>query len=110
MHFNLTGFIRFLIFCSICYPSLSIAQNNHCAVKQSPFRISMDSGKVIYARQCLACHQADGLGASNMNPPLTGKSIANEKSKLIEIVIRGLATHQEIDGQSYQNVMPAHPE
>jgi mono/diheme cytochrome c family protein len=95
MHCNLTGFIRLVFFCSICLPVICFGQNNHCAVKQSPFRISMDSGQAIYTRMCLVCHQADGLGISNMNPPLNGKSIVGDKSKLIE---------------SYQNVIPAHPE
>jgi mono/diheme cytochrome c family protein len=85
-------------------------ENNHCVVKKSPYRLAMDSGKVIYIRQCLPCHQADGLGVSNMNPPLTGKQISGEKNKLIGIVIRGLATHEEIDGIVYENVMPAHPD
>ena len=83
---------------------------NHCAVKQSPFRMAMDSGKRVYALQCLACHQVDGLGVSNMNPPLTGKRVLGDKNVLISIVIKGLATHEEIDGNKYQNVMPAHPD
>jgi mono/diheme cytochrome c family protein len=100
-----------LIFVFFLLPSFLIAQdNNHCAVKKSPFHISMDSGKKVYVQLCLACHQPDGLGATPMNPPLTGKQIAGDKKKLIEIVIKGLATHQEIDGVKYQNVMPAHPE
>jgi mono/diheme cytochrome c family protein len=103
-------FYLFLIFCVICMPALLKAQDNHSAVKKSPYRLSMDSGKKIYYVQCLTCHQADGLGVSNMNPPLNGKSISGDKKKLIAIVIRGLATHEEIDGQTYQNVMPAHPE
>lgn len=104
------AFVSFFIFSLVCLPVVIHAQSNHCAVRKSPFRISMDSGKVIYARQCLACHQADGLGASNMNPPLNGKDVSGDKDKLIEIVIKGLATHQEIDGNTYQNVMPPHPE
>jgi mono/diheme cytochrome c family protein len=86
------------------------AQENHCVVKKSPYRLSMDSGKKIYTLQCLACHQADGLGAEPMNPPLTGKQVSGDKKKLIGIVIKGLDTHEEIDGVKYQNVMPPHPE
>jgi mono/diheme cytochrome c family protein len=102
-------FLPVLLIFLTCAPVLLMAQAAHCAVKKSPFRISMDSGKVVYAGQCLVCHQADGLGVSNMNPPLTGKQVSGDKSKLISIVITGLATHQEIEGQSYPNVMPANP-
>jgi mono/diheme cytochrome c family protein len=101
----------FILLFMISVPAFLKAQvNNHCVVKKSPYRLSLDSGKKIYAMQCLACHQADGLGASPMNPPLTGKRVLGDKKKLIEIVILGLATHEEIDGTKYQNVMPPHPE
>ncbi len=99
-----------LIFFLTCVPVFLVAQANHCAVKKSPFRISMDSGKVVYAGLCQVCHQADGLGVSNLNPPLTGTQVTGEKTKLITIVIRGVATHQEIEGQNYPNVMPANPD
>ena len=107
---NSSIFFKILFFFLSCLPVLLIAQENHGVVKKSPYRNSMDSGKKIYTVQCLACHQADGLGAPPMNPPLTGKQIQSEKKKLIEIVIKGLATHEEIDGVSYENVMPPHPE
>jgi mono/diheme cytochrome c family protein len=106
-----TGFIFTLsMFFLTCGPVFLAAQSNHCAVKKSPFRISMDSGKVVYAGLCQVCHQMDGLGISSLNPPLTGKQVIGEKTKLITIVIRGLATHQEIEGQSYPNVMPGNPD
>jgi mono/diheme cytochrome c family protein len=102
------------IFLLVCKTGLIKAQGNHdanhCAVQKSPYRISLDSGKVIYAKQCLSCHQADGLGVSNMNPPLNGKQVSGNKDILIGMVIKGISTHQEIDGKTYQNVMPAHPE
>lgn len=110
MKIKISLFFPFLIFCMIILPALLKAQGNHCAVKKTPYRLSMDSGKKIYSVQCLTCHQADGLGVSNMNPPLNGKGILGDKKKLIAIVIKGLTTHEEIDGQTYQNVMPAHPE
>jgi len=110
MKFNFCLISRIFIFFLIAIPAFLNAQDNHCVVKKSPFRISMDSGKKVYTLQCLACHQADGLGAPPMNPPLTGKQILGDKKKLIEIVIKGLDTHEEIDGVKYQNVMPPHPE
>jgi mono/diheme cytochrome c family protein len=102
------------IFLMVCIPGFLKAQGNHdanhCAVQKSPYRISLDSGKVIYAKQCLSCHQADGLGVSNMNPPLNTKQVSGNKDILIGMVIKGISTHQEIEGKTYQNVMPAHPE
>jgi mono/diheme cytochrome c family protein len=105
-----------IIFCLISLPAFLKAQDNkaqdnaHCVVKKSPYRLSMDSGKEIYTLQCLTCHQADGLGAPPMNPPLNNKQVSGDKTKLIGILIKGLATHEETDGVKYQNVMLPHPE
>jgi mono/diheme cytochrome c family protein len=110
MKINFHSVISFFIFCMVSAPDLLKAQDNHCVVKKSPYRLSMDSGKKVYTLQCLACHQADGLGAAPMNPPLTGKQVLGDKKKLITIIIKGLNTHEEIDGVKYQNVMPPRPE
>jgi mono/diheme cytochrome c family protein len=103
--------VSFFIFFLLLFGIIRVsAQENHCVVKKSPYRLSMDSGKKIYNLQCLTCHQTDGQGAEPLNPPLTGKQVSGDKKKLIEIVIRGLNTHEEIDGVKYQNVMPPNPE
>jgi mono/diheme cytochrome c family protein len=106
-----TLFVYTQIFLLINIPALSTAQSdrsgNHCAVQKSPFRVSMDSGKVIYSNQCLSCHQANGLGIPGINPPLNGKGVTGDKIKLINIVIKGQDTHEELNGIIYQNPMPA---
>jgi mono/diheme cytochrome c family protein len=110
MKIKAPAFFLILIFSFVSAPAFLKAQDNHCVVKKSPYRLSMDSGKKIYVQQCLACHQANGLGSSPMNPPLNTKQVSGDKKKLIMILIQGLATHEEIDGVKYQNVMPPHPE
>ena len=37
------------------------------------------NGKKIYETRCLVCHQSDGGGVPNMNPPLDGASNVNGK-------------------------------
>ncbi len=70
-------------------------------------KASIDAGKVIYTQNCLTCHQADGYGVQNMNPPLIKTSyVLGDKTRLIGILLNGLS-HQEIDGNPYQNVMPS---
>jgi mono/diheme cytochrome c family protein len=113
MKFKSSSFFSFLFFILLSVPAFLKAQGNHdgnhCAATKSPYRLSMDSGKKIYTLQCLSCHQAEGLGAPPLNPPLTGKNIRGDKKKLIEIIIKGLATHEEIDGIKYQNIMLPNP-
>jgi glucose/arabinose dehydrogenase/mono/diheme cytochrome c family protein len=70
-------------------------------------RSSVLSGKVIYIKNCAVCHQADGGGVQNMNPPLIKTSyVLGPKSKAINVLLSGLS-HATVDGQPFQNVMPS---
>lgn len=66
-------------------------------------------GKGIYEKYCLTCHQADGGGVPNMNPPLIKTSyVLGDKTRLIKVVLNGFSESVDIDGESYSNVMPSH--
>jgi mono/diheme cytochrome c family protein len=68
----------------------------------------MESGKAVYEQHCLVCHQADGSGVQNLNPPLIKtKWVTGDKNQLIKIVLKGLDEEIEVDGETYHNVMPA---
>jgi len=46
-----------------------------------------------------------------MNPPLIKtKWVLGDKSKLIEVVIKGMQGAVDIEGDTYHNVMPPHPD
>ena len=98
-----------LICILICIPDILKAQSdregNHCAVQKSPFKISMDSGKIVYSNKCLSCHQSNGLGIEGINPPLNGKLVTGNKTKLIGMIVNGQHSQREIDGKLYQNIM-----
>ncbi len=65
-------------------------------------------GKSVYAQTCLTCHQADGGGVPNLNPPLIKTTyVLGDKSQLARIVLNGLKVPVEIDGDTYSNAMPA---
>jgi mono/diheme cytochrome c family protein len=66
-------------------------------------------GKLVYEKNCLTCHQADGYGVPGMNPPLVGTDwVTGNKERLINVVLKGMTTPLEIDGESYHNPMPSH--
>lgn len=71
-------------------------------------KAAMERGKKVYEATCLACHQPDGGGVPNMNPPLTKtKWVLGDKKELIKIVLKGLQGGEiEIDGDSFHNPMP----
>jgi glucose/arabinose dehydrogenase/mono/diheme cytochrome c family protein len=73
-----------------------------------PAAVAVGPGKAVYDTYCVACHMDNGLGAPGMNPPLAGTEIVNgDPSKLIDIVLNGFKEPTVINGELYQNVMPA---
>jgi mono/diheme cytochrome c family protein len=88
-----------------------VAQSNKPAVAtpaQSQTVAAVQPGLAIYKQHCLTCHQVDGGGVPNMNPPLRGTDWVNgDKARLIGVLLKGLQ-NVEIDGEPYDNVMPAH--
>jgi mono/diheme cytochrome c family protein len=76
--------------------------------RQGLANVAVD-GKAVYTKYCLTCHQADGGGVPNMNPPLIKTSyVLDDKVRLIKVVLNGFSENVDIDGESYSNVMPAH--
>lgn len=78
----------------------------------SPLQASVNRGKTVYLQQCLACHQVNGGGVPNLNPPLDGASAirGRDKARLIRIVLQGMTERVEIDGEEYSNNMAPHKE
>lgn len=66
------------------------------------------NGKALYMQYCLSCHQADGGGVPNMNPPLIKTSyVLGDKVQLSKILLNGFSERVEIEGEMYSNVMPS---
>lgn len=66
-------------------------------------------GKTVYLQRCMACHQADGGGVPKLNAPLDGSTAVNGANiaKLVKNIVKGLNDRIEIDGELYENAMPA---
>jgi mono/diheme cytochrome c family protein len=70
---------------------------------------SLAAGQNIYEQYCLSCHQADGTGVPGLNPPLKQSDwVTGDKTRLINVILNGLQEEIEINGETYNNVMPAH--
>ncbi|GAB3252990.1 hypothetical protein GCM10027347_12500 [Larkinella harenae] len=66
-------------------------------------------GPQIYEQYCLACHQVDGSGVPNLYPPLKQTDwVQGDKTRLINVILKGLQEPIEINGETFDNVMPAH--
>ena len=79
------------------------------AKSAAPPSAVMERGKQVYLEQCLACHQVDGGGVPNMNPPLIKtKFVLGDKTALVQIVLNGMKGEVDIEGETYHNVMAPH--
>ncbi len=77
-------------------------------VGSSKLAVSSDSESPVYARTCLACHGADGLGQPGLAPPLNDSVwLGKSKEELISIVLNGLEETIQVNGETWNQSMPA---
>lgn len=79
---------------------------------QSAESDQLKKGAEIYYSKCLTCHQQDGSGVPNLNPPLTGTTLVKgSKPDLIKWVLTGTPDQKTaLDGVYYANNMPSQME
>jgi mono/diheme cytochrome c family protein len=63
-------------------------------VVDPPPQAEMAAGKAVYARACVACHEADGSGAPRIYPPLPGNANLQsvDPSSTLRIILDGAQT------------------
>ncbi len=92
----------FIIFFASAIMSFCLTQDIKASIKR---------GKLVYEKNCLVCHQKNGEGVPRMNPPLIKTpQVLGDKNKLINIVIKGTNEGITINGETYDNPMPAQPQ
>jgi mono/diheme cytochrome c family protein len=75
--------------------------------KGGGLKASIENGKVVYEQHCALCHQADGTGVQDINPPLIKtKWVLGDKKQLINIILKGMDTEIEVNGVKYNTPMP----
>lgn len=68
-----------------------------------------DPGQKVYNTYCVACHQADGKGASGRFPPLTQTDwVIGDKERLVKVILNGMEGPIEVNGDDYNSLMPQH--
>jgi mono/diheme cytochrome c family protein len=66
-------------------------------------------GKRVY-NNCMACHQADGLGVAGNYPPLDGSDwVTGKPETLAALLLHGLEGEIEVLGVRYNGIMPPWP-
>lgn len=86
----------------------SLVRKPSPVVKSTAVSKSMVAGKAVYMQTCVACHQVDGGGVQNLNPPLIKTSyVLGSPQRLINVILKGLS-QQPVAGEVYSNAMPSH--
>ncbi len=68
----------------------------------------IEFGRKVYTQSCFACHQSNGEGVVGIFPPLAESDYLNaDVDRSIDVVIRGLTGEITVNGENYNNVMPA---
>ena len=76
--------------------------------KQPAAAASIKRGQQVFSTTCIVCHQKNGGGVPGLNPPLIKTTyVLGDKSQLAQIVLKGLNQPIEVEGQTYNNVMPS---
>lgn len=64
-------------------------------------------GKALYPATCGACHQLNGMGQDGLAPPLVDSEWATgSKDRAIRIVLQGVSGPIEVNGKTYNLLMP----
>ncbi|NNC89083.1 MAG: c-type cytochrome [Akkermansiaceae bacterium] len=66
-------------------------------------------GAAVYERTCIACHGPDGRGVEGAFPPLDGSDwLTADAATPVKILLHGLTGPIEVEGATFNNVMPPH--
>lgn len=77
-------------------------------LQEDPLAKSIKEGKTLYASYCSMCHQPEGQGIAGAFPPLAKSDyLMADTKRTIGIVKNGLQGEVTVNGQKYNNVMPA---
>jgi len=78
------------------------------AVTLQGFSQQSAKGKAVYAKTCVACHQATGAGIPGAFPPLAKSDYLNKDvTRAIKQVIKGSNGPIVVNGLKFNGAMPA---
>ncbi|MDB5826582.1 MAG: cytochrome c, class [Variovorax sp.] len=65
-------------------------------------------GKQVFAANCVACHQATGLGLPGVFPPLDGSEwVAGDERVVVNILLHGVTGPISVKGNTFSGAMPS---
>lgn len=66
------------------------------------------NGSVLFATQCVACHQANGQGVAEYYPPLAGnRDLFLDRIFPVYVLLNGLSGEIMVEGKTFNGQMPS---
>jgi len=66
------------------------------------------NGEALFTQNCASCHGSNAAGIAGVFPPLINSEwVTNNPSVPVRILLNGLSGQVEVNGQTYQGVMPS---
>jgi mono/diheme cytochrome c family protein len=91
----------------IGFTQLSSCHNNNLNIQTAQYAVN---GQKLYRTHCQNCHGAKGEGLGKLYPPLTDQKYLNDnRNKLANIIKHGLSGEIVVNGEKYNQAMPANP-
>ncbi len=112
MKINIIFFALFILVLSACGGNNKTQNQNEDVQLTKAAKNKLETtvehpGNEVYKSVCLVCHMADGSGVPGMHPPLANSDWVNgDKEKLIKVILNGMQGKIEVDGETYNSVMP----
>lgn len=89
----------------IGFSQLSSCHNNNLNIQTAQYAVN---GQKLYRAHCQNCHGAKGEGLGKLYPPLTDqKYLTEHRNKLACIIKNGLSGEIVVNGETYNQAMPA---
>lgn len=91
----------------IGFTQLSSCHNNNLNIQTAQYAVN---GQKLYRAHCQNCHGGKGEGLGKLYPPLTDqKYLSENRNKLASIIKYGLSGEIVVNGEKYNQAMPANP-
>jgi nitrite reductase (NO-forming) len=74
--------------------------------QKKPTRKSINAGFIVYAANCVRCHETNGKGQDNVFPPLAKSDyLLEDLNRSIKIVLWGSNKSMKVNGKFYRGKM-----
>lgn len=77
--------------------------------EEMEYEMNLVNGENLYKQNCANCHGEKGEGLRNLYPPLANNEHLKNTEHVICIIKNGASDELEVNGQVYDQAMPANP-